>query len=68
MTKGYSGADISTLCAESMMAPLREIKNINDFKKSDLRDVVLSDFINATKQVKSSVSRKNLMEYFKWNS
>ena len=69
-TNGYSGADVAELCKESAMGPIRsldysEIENINI---ENVRDITVQDFFDALKNVKASVSDKDISMYLDWNS
>lgn len=44
MTKGYSGADLKSLCTEAAMVPLRSITNFADLDPDSIRSVNLEDF------------------------
>jgi len=66
-TKGYSGADLRNLCAESALNPLRGAMDISKLTKESLRATNLKDFIEALAQVKPSVSQKDLKQYLDWN-
>ncbi|ADM12590.1 AAA ATPase proteasome regulatory subunit YTA6 [Encephalitozoon intestinalis ATCC 50506] len=68
MTEGYSGSDIFNLCREASLEPLREIDDIKDFKNEDTRPISLEDFKKATRQIKKSVSERDLEIYSDWNS
>ncbi|KAL5290672.1 FIGNL1 family protein [Megaselia abdita] len=69
LTQGYSGADMETLCREASMEPIRSIPcdQIALFDIQNLRKVNLNDFLAAIRQVKSSVSSKDLQQYVNWN-
>ncbi|KAG5859007.1 AAA class ATPase [Encephalitozoon hellem] len=68
MTEGYSGSDIFNLCREASLEPLREIDDIKDFKNEDTRPISLEDFRKATRQIRKSVSERDLEIYSDWNS
>ena len=75
-TQGYSGADISNLCREAAMLPMRRklkneggFKNIQDMKKFEQEiDAPLKkeDFVEAIKNVNKSVGSEDLHKYEKW--
>lgn len=69
LTSGYSGADMETLCREASMEPIRSIPcdQIVSFDIQNLRKVNFNDFLAAIRQVKSSVSSKDLQQYVDWN-
>ena len=78
LTKGYSGADISNVCREAALMPLRREllankgKNLEDLVKSqDFRTrirapITMSDFEKAIENISKSVSEIDLQEYDKW--
>ncbi|WUR04898.1 fidgetin-like protein 1 [Vairimorpha necatrix] len=67
MTEGYSGSDMFNLCREASLEPFREIEDIKNFKTENARDIKVEDFIKAVKQIKKSVSTRDLELYKKWN-
>lgn len=67
ITEGYSGSDMFNLCREATLEPLREIKDINTFRAEDTRLINVNDFKNATRQIRKSVSQKDLKTYLEWN-
>lgn len=67
LTEGYSGSDMFNLCREASMEPLREIKNINEFDPSEVRPIGIEDFKSAMRQIRKSVSERDLKGYFEWN-
>jgi katanin p60 ATPase-containing subunit A1 len=75
--EGYSGADITNICREAAMMPLREcIKNkqrtvagfeMSDLTKSELDlSIRLEHFQTAIKKTSPSVSQSNLQQYKEW--
>lgn len=67
-TEGYSGSDIFNLCREATLEPLREIEDINNYKVEDTRKIDVNDFRNAMRQIRKSVSVKDLEGYIQWNN
>lgn len=66
-TQGYSGSDITSLCKDAAMGPLRELGDKLLFTpKNDIRPVSLVDFENSLKYIKPSVSVDGLKEYDDW--
>lgn len=51
-TDGFSGNDLSNLCADAAMGPLREQTNIEYIPLEDLRPLSLIDFQNSLKKIK----------------
>lgn len=69
LSEGYSGADISIVCREALMAPIRELRDqgkIEDYE-SWPRPVSNIDFSYAIKKIKPSVSETELERYDKWS-
>lgn len=67
LVDGYSGSDIFNLCREASLEPLREIEDINNFKSEETRPISINDFVKAMKQIRKSVSPKDLSAYHEWN-
>lgn len=70
LTEGYSAADLSALCKEAAMIPLREI-SISDvamFSEDNVRPIGLSDIKSALSQIRPSVSKESLALFEKWNA
>ena len=73
-TKGYSGADITNVCREAAMMPLRrrlkasgiDVAEIEQLRKDVDVPVSNRDFMDALKNISSSVSHKNLAFFEKW--
>ena len=78
LTDGYSGADISNVCREAALMPLRrelkankdrdleELVNDKDFKEKIRASITMADFEKAISNISKSVSAKDLEEYEKW--
>lgn len=72
MTKNYSGSEIKLVCKEAMMSVVREYLqdgnlNTKEFKKENIRSLILKDVVNAVGKIKSCVSTEMLERYHKWN-
>jgi katanin p60 ATPase-containing subunit A1 len=74
-TKGYSGADISNVCRDATMMPLRKkllegklsLEEISHIKQEDIDiPITMQDFMDALKNISKSVSKENLEDYAKW--
>lgn len=73
-TEGYSGADLSNVCREAAMMPLRRklkanginINEIDQLRKEIDVPVSMLDFNDAMKNISKSVSQKNLDFYAEW--
>ena len=66
----YSGADMSNLCKEAAMGPIRSLdySQIDSIEADDVRPITYDDFYEALNQVKASVSDKDLQMYYDWNN
>lgn len=62
-TKGFSGADMTNLCAEACMNPVRELNDIRNFKAADIRATNSGDFIKAMHYTKKSVAAEEIKAY-----
>lgn len=69
MTDGYSGADMTNLCKEASLGPIRSLgsNDIQTISLADVRAIDVNDFKQAAKQVRASVSQKDLNLYLEWN-
>jgi len=68
-TDGYSGADMTNLCREAALGPIRSIpmEQMETITAEQVRPILLEDLHNALMQVRASVSPKDLMLYEDWN-
>ena len=67
-TKGFSGADLASLCQEAAMGPVRELgARIATASADELRPIALMDFTAALKAVRPSVDPASLAQYDDWN-
>jgi len=68
-TDGYSGADMANLCREAALGPIRSLAfvDIENIAADDVRPISCEDFIAALKQVRASVSDRDLNVYIDWN-
>lgn len=69
ITDGYSGSDMTNLCREAAIGPIRSIQrlSITSIKANEVRGINHQDFIDAMKQVRASVSKDAIDSYEKWN-
>ncbi|XP_054001158.1 fidgetin-like protein 1 [Hylaeus anthracinus] len=69
-SKGYSGADMSNLCKEASMGPIRCISfsQLENIRKEDVRQVTIEDFKEALIHVRPSVSESSLTTYVEWDA
>lgn len=68
-TEGFSGADMTQLCCEAALGPIRSIQlsDIATIKPEQVRPILYCDFQEALKTVRPSVSTKDLELYEDWN-
>ncbi|KAM7409151.1 hypothetical protein PAMA_002720 [Pampus argenteus] len=68
-TEGFSGADMTQLCREAALGPIRSIRlsDITTIAADQVRPILYSDFQDALKTVRPSVSAKDLELYEEWN-
>lgn len=66
---GFSGADMTQLCREAALGPIRSIQlcDIATITAEQVRPILYSDFLEALKTVRPSVSSKDLQLYEDWN-
>jgi len=69
MTDGYSGADMTNLCREAALGPIRtlDVSLIETIDIAQVRLINFRDFQDAMQQVRASVSQGDLEAYFTWN-
>lgn len=72
-TAGFSGADISNLCQEAAMGPVREIAkrfkgDLKLIKSGDMQSIQMSHFADALGRVQPSVTTGDLERYLRWNA
>lgn len=68
-TEGFSGADMTQLCREAALGPIRCIQfgDISTITADQVRPILHTDFQDALKTVRPSVSSKDLELYEEWN-
>ncbi|XP_001602630.2 fidgetin-like protein 1 [Nasonia vitripennis] len=69
LADGYSGADMTNLCKEASMGPIRSIPfdQLEGISKEDVRKVTFHDFKEALATIRPSVSQKDLAVYIDWD-
>lgn len=66
-TEGYSCSDLTALCKEAAMGPVRELgSNIGRATPESMRPVTVSDFRDASKRIRPSVSDESLISFRAW--
>ncbi|KRZ02380.1 Fidgetin-like protein 1 [Trichinella zimbabwensis] len=68
LTDGYSGADVTELCREAAMYPIREMEEIENIQLEQVPPISLDHFKNALTAVKSTVSSNEISFYEHWNT
>lgn len=68
-SEGFSGADMTQLCREAALGPIRSIQfsDMATITAEQVRPIVHADFQEALKTVRPSVSSKDLELYEEWN-
>ena len=68
-TDGYSGADMANLCRDAAIGPIRSLdySRIRDIRQEEIRPINAADFDAALRQVKASVSDRDLEMYAEWD-
>uniref|UniRef100_UPI00398EA80A fidgetin-like protein 1 n=1 Tax=Pristiophorus japonicus TaxID=55135 RepID=UPI00398EA80A len=68
-SEGFSGADMTQLCREAALGPIRSIQiaDISTITPDQVRPIAFIDFKNAFVNVRPSVSPKDLELYEEWN-
>ncbi|XP_077992201.1 fidgetin-like protein 1 [Glandiceps talaboti] len=68
-TEGYSGADMANLCREAALGPIRciQVADIQHISADQVRPILYQDFEEALRNVRPSVSQKDLDVYLEWN-
>ncbi|KAL2649329.1 hypothetical protein R1flu_017457 [Riccia fluitans] len=68
-TDGYSGSDLHALCQEAAMMPLRELgSRVSTIRPDQVRSLTHTDFKEALKAIRPSVSKEQLTQYEQFNS
>lgn len=69
LTQGYSGADVTNLCKEASMGPIRSIpfSQLENISSDQVRQVTMQDFVEAIQCVRPSVSQADLSVYLEWD-
>ena len=69
-TEGYSFADLTALCQEAAMEPIRSLDyaKLGTLKKEEVPKLAAKHFDVAIAKVPKSVSEKSIKEYEKWSN
>ncbi|KAG5682754.1 hypothetical protein PVAND_012087 [Polypedilum vanderplanki] len=69
MSEGYSGSDITQVCKEAAMKPLRKISNVlSEISVDQIPPISFKHFIKAFRDIKPSVSAETIKVLDDWNS
>ena len=70
LCEGYSGRDLSVVCREAAMEPIRDLQRsgrMDDKAKIlDLRQVLREDFIAAIENIRPATSPEDIQRYISW--
>ncbi|XP_031353255.1 spastin-like isoform X3 [Photinus pyralis] len=69
LTDGYSGSDLTALAKDAALGPIRELdpEQVKQMDPSSVRGITMSDFLDALKRIRKSVSPQSLVAYEKWS-
>ncbi|XP_045776749.1 spastin isoform X1 [Maniola jurtina] len=69
LTDGYSGSDLTALCRDAALGPIRELdpEEVKCLDLSLVRSITFHDFMDALKRIRASVSPHSLAAYEKWS-
>jgi SpoVK/Ycf46/Vps4 family AAA+-type ATPase len=70
MTEGYAGSDIALICREASLAPIRELDASGAIHNKEVkaRFVMLRDFLESVKHIKSVISPDELRRFNEWEA
>jgi len=70
ITENYSGADLTRLCQEAALLPLRELpmSSITTVQADRVRPISANDIRNAMKTIRATVSPASLAAFERWNA
>lgn len=67
LTRNFSGSDITALCKDSAMGPLRSLGDkLLSTPTEQIRPINLEDFICSLRYIKPSVLKESLQKYEEW--
>ncbi len=68
LTPGYTGSDISLICREASMIPIREVLGEDELPSGDikLRDLTHEDLIETISRIEPSIEQKEIQRYEDW--
>ncbi|MHA2060183.1 MAG: AAA family ATPase [Candidatus Ranarchaeia archaeon] len=70
LTAGYTGADLSLVCREASMIPIREVSIDGKIPPDDLtlRDLTQEDLVTTLNHIEPSIEQKEIQRYEDWAS
>jgi SpoVK/Ycf46/Vps4 family AAA+-type ATPase len=68
ISEGYSGADVSVVCKEALMTPVRELVEQGKIEDPNSKPHAVSqnDFTNALAKIKPSVNKEEIKQHLEW--
>jgi SpoVK/Ycf46/Vps4 family AAA+-type ATPase len=70
LTEGYSGRDISIVCREAAMEPIRELQRMGRMDDEreilDIRPVSRDDFLSAIENIRPATPPEDVRRYIDW--
>ena len=70
LTEGYSGRDISIVCREAAMEPIRDLQRSGRMDEEqeiiDIRPVSRDDFLNAIENIRPATGPEDVKKYIDW--
>jgi len=69
LTEGYSASDLTAVCQEAAMGPIRELdaSSLRTVKAEDVRGISEHDFLTSLSVVRPSVSHDNISRFVDWS-
>lgn len=67
-TSGYSGSDLTAVCREASLGPIRRVKDLMKIEASKIPAITYADFKKALSVIRPSVSQGSLSMFEKWNT
>jgi spastin len=70
MTEGYSCSDLTALCKDAAMGPIRDLgmEALRTARPEDVLPITAEHFVSALQRIRPSVSPSSLGQYERWNA